>query len=101
MCTQRTWSFADWDQFLNKHPIVRHCCQRLVWCVMGDGTIHQTFRPPEDGTLTDTHDAAVNIAPEARICLAHESLLPATAVKTWRQHLVDYSNGWLSRESPK
>jgi Domain of unknown function (DUF4132) len=91
MCTQRTWSFADWDQFLNKHSIVRHCCQRLVWCVIGEGEFQHTFRPLEDGTLTDTEDSAVNLAPEARICLAHESLLPATAIKNWRQHLVDYS----------
>ena len=51
----------------------------------------QTFRPLEDGTLTDTDDSAVNIAPDARICLAHESLLPATAIKIWRQHFVDYN----------
>ena len=45
MCTQRTWTFSDWDQFLNKHPIIRHYCQRLVWCVAGEGTLKQTFRP--------------------------------------------------------
>src|SRR5262249_43639926 len=31
MCTQRMWPFEDWNTYLNRHPIARHHCQRLVW----------------------------------------------------------------------
>ena len=90
MCTQRTWTFADWDQFLNKHPIIRHYSQRLVWCVTAEGKITKSFRPLDDGTLTDTDDNGVTVADDGLVCLAHESILPADAVKAWRRHLADY-----------
>ena len=90
MCTQRTWSFADWNQFLNAHAIIRLYCQRLIWAVVEDNKVVQTFRPLEDGTLTDTDDNAVTVAPEARICLAHACNTPAETAKAWQQHLADY-----------
>lgn len=90
MCTQRTWTFADWDQFLNKHPIMRHHCQRLIWCVTSEGKLQQTFRPLGDGTLTDAADHAVTVASDSRVCLAHESILPSEAITRWCQHLADY-----------
>ena len=91
MCTQRTWTFSDWDQFLNKHPVIRHYCQRLVWCVTAEGKITKSFRPLEDRSLTDTDDETVTIADLALICLAHQSILPADAVSAWRRHLADYN----------
>jgi hypothetical protein len=90
MCTQRTWSFADWSQFLNGHAIIRLYCQRLVWGVLEGGKVTQTFRPLDDGTLTDTNDEAVTILPEQKICLAHACKTPAETAKAWQQHLADY-----------
>ena len=90
MCTQRAWIFSDWDQFLNRHPIIRHYCQRLIWCVTSEGKLQQSFRPLGDGTLTDSADHAVTIAGGSRVCLAHESILPAETITLWRQHLADY-----------
>src|SRR4029077_8720090 len=67
MCTQRTWSAADWRTFLMGHPLLKFLCQRLVWAVWerggqssengGDGTSGagsepvptKTFRPLDDG----------------------------------------------------
>jgi hypothetical protein len=90
MCTQRTWSFADWNQFLNGHAIIRLYCQRLIWAVVEDGKTKTTFRPLDDGTLTDTNDDAVTVAPDARVCLAHACNTPSEAAKAWQQHLADY-----------
>ncbi len=90
MCTQRTWSFSDWNQFLNGHAIIRLYCQRLIWGVVEEGKITQIFRPLDDGTLTDTNDDAVTVTPEARICLAHACNTPAEIAKAWQQHLADY-----------
>ena len=90
MCTQRTWAFADWDAFLNRHAIVRRYCQRLVWGVVVDGKVTTTFRPLDDGTLTDTADDAVTVPPQARIVLPHVCTTPPDVAKAWQQHLADY-----------
>ena len=90
MCTQRTWAFADWDAYLNRHPIVRRYCQRLVWGVVVDGRVTATFRPLDDGTLTDTADDAVTVPPVARVVLPHVCTTPPEVAKAWQQHLADY-----------
>lgn len=107
MCTQRLWRFGDWDQFLNKHPVVRHYCQRLVWGVVEESPVvapdqrvsasvasspvTRTFRPLADGTLTDTNDDAVTVGPDERVVVAHESRVSAEASKAWVQHFADYN----------
>lgn len=90
LCTEREWSFADWKAYLLQHPVLRHLVQRLVWAKVSDGRTEQTFRPLDDGTLTDREDNEVEIADESRIRLAHDSLLDPDEVKCWQQHLVDY-----------
>lgn len=90
LCTQRTWRFEDWERYLNRHPVVRRLLQGLVWGELRDGQVGSTFRPLDDGTLTDVNDAAVNVAPEAKIVLAHDTNLDAAGVAAWKKHLADY-----------
>ena len=92
MCTQRAWPFEDWDEFLHGHPIVRRYCERLVWAVHdGDGdALAATFRPLEDGTLTDAGDGGVTVPPEGTVRLAHSAVLPEEAAEAWRRHFADY-----------
>lgn len=90
LCTEREWSFADWKAYLLQHPVLRHLVQRLVWTTVSDGRTEQTFRPLDDGTLTDREDNEVEIADESRIRLVHDSLLDSDEVAGWQQHLVDY-----------
>ena len=35
MCTQRTWTVADWQAYLMGHPLMKFLCQRLVWAAEG------------------------------------------------------------------
>lgn len=90
LCTERDWSYADWDLYLNRHPIVRRLLQRLVWVRLEDGKFAGAFRPMDDGTLTDQHDNEVKPSPQDRVRLAHDSRLPGEDVRQWQQHLVDY-----------
>lgn len=90
LCTGRDWSYEDWDAYLNKHPVVRRLVQRLVWGVVVDGDVVATFRPLDDGTLTDNDDSPVLPAADARVRIAHDSNLPAADVSKWQQHLKDY-----------
>jgi hypothetical protein len=90
MCTQRTWSFADWNTLLASHPIVGSYCQRLIWAVREQERITRTFRPLGDGTFTDASDEPVELKADERICLAHQCLLPREAAEAWQQHFADY-----------
>ncbi len=90
MCTQRCWIFEDWQQILYNHPIVGQLSQRLIWAVVQEDRVIQTFRPLEDGTLTDTEDDQVSVDPKAIIQLAHACILSPDQIQSWREHLSDY-----------
>ncbi|MHB1001336.1 MAG: DUF4132 domain-containing protein [Armatimonadota bacterium] len=89
MCIQRSWRPEDWRMFLYSHPILRYYCQGLVWLISEErGT--STFRPLDDGTLTDAYDNEVVIMPDARIRLAHGCIVPNETRDAWIKHLADY-----------
>lgn len=90
MCTQRTWSSDDWNTYLNRHPIARHHCQRLVWAVIRDDKITALFRPLADGSLTDASDDPVALQSEDQVRVAHECQISPEQSLAWRQHLKDY-----------
>lgn len=90
LCTQREWTFEDWNRYLLQHPIVRHLVQRLVWAVVDGGETRATFRPLDDGSLTDVDDNAVTVPDTARVRIAHEFTVPAELAEHWQQHLSDY-----------
>lgn len=90
LCTEREWSFADWNLYLNQHPIVRRLLKRLVWTEFRNGLAIQSFRPLDDGTLTDADDNEVTIADDSHVRVAHDSAMSSEAVTQWQQHLIDY-----------
>jgi hypothetical protein len=98
LCTDRDWSFEDWDRYLNRHPLMHLLVQRLVWVATpepsaggGDGVdATRLFRPLDDFTLTDLDDDEVTLAASDRVRLAHDTNLPADVVTAWQEHLADY-----------
>jgi hypothetical protein len=90
LCTGRDWSYEDWSLYLAQHAVMRRLIQRLVWVRMEEDAVAQVFRPLADGSLTDVEDNEVTLPPEARVRLAHDSVLGAEAVAAWQQHLADY-----------
>ncbi|MFI5729636.1 DUF4132 domain-containing protein [Kribbella sp. NPDC051587] len=86
LCTGRTWTAADWQQYLHGHPILRRPVQRLAWVADGE----TVFRPLDDGSLTNVDDEPIKPAPDAVITLAHETLLPEDVVSSWQRHFADY-----------
>ena len=100
LCTQRTWSVADWLRDLRMHPIVGPLCTRLVWMAVrvtkddekaGESMeVVRVFRPLEDGSLTDHEDQPVELTPELKIGLAHTCSLPQELEQAWIEHLADY-----------
>ena len=101
LATQRTWRASDWRRDLADHPIVGRLVPRLVWSweVGGDAgaeadssaaSVSGTFRPLEDGTLTDVDDQEVRLPDGATVRLAHGLLLAAETAQAWKDHLRDY-----------
>ncbi|MEN9353401.1 MAG: hypothetical protein RL318_726, partial [Fibrobacterota bacterium] len=86
VCSQRTWAYADWREFLQSHPVVGRLVQALVWC----DEAGNAFRPCEDRTLVNVEDDAVVLKDEARIRIAHGSLFDEATRKAWKAHFKDY-----------
>jgi hypothetical protein len=90
MCTERSWSAEDWDRYLLRHPVVGPAARRLVWVALAGDGAPVTFRPLDDGTLTDVGDNDVKLPGGARIRVAHDSALSPDEIERWSAHLADY-----------
>ncbi len=90
MCTERLWPAADWQMYLHEHPLARLLCQRLVWAVIENGAVTQTFRPLDDGSLTDVADNSVTIPADSHLRIAHSCNVPSETAAAWATHLADY-----------
>ena len=90
LCTDRDWSFEDWDRYLGHHPLLHLLVQRLVWTSSTGDEAPVVFRPLDDYTLTDVDDCEVVVKPDARVRLAHDSNLSPDDVQAWQEHLADY-----------
>ncbi|OKH36579.1 hypothetical protein NIES2119_16240 [[Phormidium ambiguum] IAM M-71] len=91
LCTQRSWTFSDWEIFLHQNPIVGRWCQRLIWAVFIDNSVHpvQTFRPQENGSLIDAENNVVTVSPTACVRLAQATLLSDELTQSWQKHLIN------------
>jgi hypothetical protein len=99
LCTQRSWSFSDWQRYLAHHPIAGRLCVRLAWSAWErhskeNGAAEEIylgcFRPLEDRTLTNEKDEEVKLGPEVVVRLAHDCNTPTELVPAWLAHFTDY-----------
>ena len=90
MCTARTWSVADWREFLLHHSLMSQLIPRLVWQELAaDGSVCQ-FRPTEDGELLDIKDDAISLASNSQVRLAHRIDMSVDEARAWTESLRDY-----------
>ncbi|MFJ3405289.1 DUF4132 domain-containing protein [Promicromonospora sp. NPDC090134] len=106
MVTGRTWSAADWREFVLGHPLMSRLAARLVWAAElpgadgaagpgadGAGPRTVTFRPGDGGALIGVDDEDVTLPDDARVSLVHAATLgddDETGAPAWRGHLGDY-----------
>lgn len=91
MCSERIWAVADWQEYLQSHPVMTALIQRLVWLeVDKDGNLINSFRPTEDGSLINLEDDEVTLNSAHQIKLAHAALLDEAQSKAWLAHFKDY-----------
>jgi hypothetical protein len=90
MCTERAWTFEDWDVYLHRHPIVSRYCRRLVWTARLGDSPAGTYRPVGDGSLTSSTDDAVTLPGNAVVRIAHASSTTEQEARAWSEHLAAY-----------
>lgn len=91
MCTGRAWPQTEWRDYLHRHPVAGRLIQRLVWLeVDAAGAVRDSFRPTEDGSLIDTGDDEVELAPDSLLRLGHASLVDEATAAAWIRHFKDY-----------
>jgi hypothetical protein len=88
MIDGRTWTIAEFDEYLVRHPLVRHLTGRLVWLAETDGST-TAFRIAEDRTRTDVDEEELNLPDDAVIRLAHPVHL-GDQVEAWTEIFADY-----------
>jgi hypothetical protein len=84
MTAGRTWTRAEFQEFLIDHPLMWHLSSRLVW--QADGA---SFRIAEDRTLADAEDEPFELAEEAAVRLAHPLTL-GDEIEAWAGVFADY-----------
>jgi len=90
MCTGQVWEPEMWQTHLADHVIVGRLCERIVWAAVRDDTLVASFRPLEDGTLSDLDDEPVTLEPGMHVKVAHDSILDEHDAARWAEHFSDY-----------
>ena len=91
MCAERTWTAADWLEYLAAHPIMKRLIARMVWIELdAEGFVLQTFRPDGSGSLLNLDDDEIELSPESYVQPAHRVLMGAEDAAGWKAHLKDY-----------
>ncbi len=90
MAGGRTWTGAEFTEFLAGHPLLVHLVRRLVWVVLDEsGAVTGSFRVAEDRSLADVNDDAFELPEDAVVGVAHPVLLGET-VTAWSGVFADY-----------
>jgi len=86
MVTRRTWSTADFLQYVASHRLLVHLARRLVWEALPS---HETFRVAEDGTFASASDAVLALG-EGEVRVAHPATLGDEVTRRWATVFGDY-----------
>ncbi len=91
MCAKRAWPVAEWQEYLQQHPIMAALINRLVWLnIDNEGQTLQSFRPSDDGCLLNLEDDEIELIADSQVILAHAALLTPEETASWLAHFKDY-----------
>ncbi|MBP6123413.1 MULTISPECIES: DUF4132 domain-containing protein [Providencia] len=95
MCAERLWTTADWQEYIQAHPIMRCLIERLVWMEVKDDKVINIFRPSDDGCLLNLDDDEITLSVDSSIKLAHSALVSPVESQAWIAHFKDYKIKFL------
>jgi hypothetical protein len=91
LSSRRTWSVADFDTYVRRHPLVTLLARRLVWsAVDARGARVATFVVDESGGLIDPAYDEVAIPEGARVRLVHAAELDEEERARWGGLLAEF-----------
>ncbi|MCJ8313404.1 MAG: DUF4132 domain-containing protein [Pseudomonadales bacterium] len=88
MCTNRVWTYSEWNEYILQHPILTHVAQKLIWMESNNGN-DTLFRPTAERDLIDIEDNDVDIQDTSIIQLAHVGLFDSSGIKAWSKTLKE------------
>jgi hypothetical protein len=90
MVSGRTWTGAEFTEFLVGHPLLVHLVRRLVWVVPAEsGAVTASFRVAEDRSLSTVDDDVYVLPEDAVVAVAHPLRL-GESVEAWSEVFADY-----------
>lgn len=88
--TERTWKADKWQALFVKNPVMHPFAMGLVWGVYQEGTLTDTFRYMEDGTLNTADEDEYELLEDAVVGLVHPIELSEESLEAWKEQLSDY-----------
>ncbi|MBQ8078593.1 MAG: DUF4132 domain-containing protein [Oscillospiraceae bacterium] len=89
MC-DRKWTAAGWRELFIEKPVMHCFAIGLIWGVYKDGSLVQTFRYLEDGSLNTADEEEYELPEDAAVGLVHPLELDAKLLAAWKEQLADY-----------
>ncbi|MBQ9694993.1 MAG: DUF4132 domain-containing protein, partial [Oscillospiraceae bacterium] len=89
MC-DRKWTAAGWRELFIEKPVMHCFAIGLIWGVYKDGSLVQTFRYLEDGSLNTADEEEYELPEDAAVGLVHPLELDARLLAAWKEQLEDY-----------
>jgi HEAT repeat protein len=87
---QHRWPAQRWQELFRKHPLLVPFGIRLVWGVYDpSNALTATFRALDDGGLTTSDDASLDLPATSTIGIVHPLELDAALRLAWQTHLAD------------
>ncbi|WP_433710111.1 DUF4132 domain-containing protein [Nocardia sp. CA-084685] len=90
MVTERRFTLDELRTLYIAHPVRINLTRRLIWATYRDDQVLDSFRIAEDNFFADTDDAALEIAEDAVIGIAHPLHLGTELTAAWADVLADY-----------
>lgn len=91
MIDERRWRYAQFNDVILHHPLLRHMARALVWGIFDEQQrVQSTFRPMLDGRLLDVHDEPLQPELTDAIGLVHPLHLDDETRQAWQNVLHDF-----------
>lgn len=91
MMSGRRWTFAEHQQFIARHPLLRGLLSALVWGIYdADQQLLGTVRFDEEGAPVTPDDEPVEISEDQHLGIVHPIDLAPQTISQWADVLADY-----------
>ncbi len=81
----RSWSLANWETYIRRHPLMQVLADNLIWIFAHEGS--ETSGILQEGELRDAEGKKLPVSPQASVRLWHPVSVSSSEVLAWRDYL--------------